>query len=254
MMFRENRCIQCRACLEACQQGVISWNGNGIIIAREKCLCCGLCAEICFAEARETVGREMTILQVMAEIERDLSFYDESGGGVTFSGGEPLSQPDFLQALLKSCQERDIHTALDTSGFASWETLNRIRNYVDLFLYDLKLMDAAKHQKFTGLSNQLILKNLQALSERGHNIILRVAIIPGLTDDDDNIRRIGQFAAALPCLNRVSILPYHQTAIDKYNRLNKVCAVSEIRPPSEEQMAGIAELFGEFGLPVKIGG
>ena len=254
MMLRESRCIRCGACVEVCPQEAISWNGAGVVTDRTSCTRCGLCAGICFAEARETIGREMTVAEVMAEIERDLSFYDESGGGVTFSGGEPLLQRDFLLALLKSCRNQEIRTAVDTSGFASWDTLDRVRNYVDLFLYDLKVMDGAKHQEFTGVSNQLILNNLQALAHKGHNINLRVAIIPGLNDDDDNIRRIGEFAASLPKVRMISILPYHQTAIDKYDRLNKAYAISEIRPPSNERMAEIAQMLGDFGLEVKIGG
>ena len=254
MMLRESRCIRCGACVEVCPQEAISWNGAGVVTDRTSCTRCGLCAGICFAEARETIGREMTVAEVMAEIERDLSFYDESGGGVTFSGGEPLLQRDFLLALLKSCRDREIRTALDTSGFASWDTLDRARHYIDLFLYDLKVMDGAKHQAFTGVSNQLILENLQALAERGHHINLRVAIIPGFNDDDDNIRRIGEFAAALPQVKLISILPYHNTATDKYSRLDKAYAISDIRPPSAERMAEIAQTLSNFGLEVKIGG
>jgi pyruvate formate lyase activating enzyme len=254
MMLRESRCIRCGACVEVCPQEAIRWNGNGVVTDRVHCARCGVCAETCFAEARETIGREMTVAEVMAEIERDLSFYDESGGGVTFSGGEPLLQRDFLLALLKSCQEQEIHTALDTSGFAAWDTLDRVRHYVDLFLYDLKVMDGARHQELTGVSNQLILNNLQALAGRGHHINLRLAIIPGFNDDDDNIRRTGEFAALLPKVNLISILPYHNTATDKYSRLDKACAVSDIRPPSDERMAEIAQMLGDLGLEVKIGG
>jgi pyruvate formate lyase activating enzyme len=240
--------------VEVCPQEAIRWNGNGVVTDRTHCTRCGVCAETCFAEARETIGREMTVAEVMAEIERDLSFYDESGGGVTFSGGEPLLQRDFLLALLKRCRHQEIRTALDTSGFASWDTLDRVRNYVDLFLYDLKVMDGAKHQELTGVSNQLILENLQALAHKGHNINLRVAIIPGLNDDDNNIHRIGEFAASLPKVNLISILPYHNTATDKYSRLDKAYAISDIRPPSAKRMAEISQMLGDFGLEVKIGG
>lgn len=199
-------------------------------------------------------GREMTVAQVMAEIEQDIPFYDESGGGVTFSGGEPLSQLDFLLALLRACKEKEIHTAVDTCGFALWEILDSIREYVDLFLYDLKLMDDARHRKFTGVSNELILKNLRMLSERGHDIFLRVPVIPGINDDDENIRQTAAFAAALPHLNRVDILPYHHAAVEKYNRLNRVYELPETRPPSDERMAEIAQILEEFDLHVKIGG
>jgi len=240
--------------MSACEQGAISCDGDTISTDTEKCTLCGACVEVCYAEAREMIGREVTVSQVMAEIERDVVFYDESGGGVTFSGGEPLLQRDFLLALLRACKEKEIHTAVDTCGFSSWETLDSIRGYVDLFLYDLKLMDDAKHRELTGVSNELILRNVQALSQQGHNIALRVPIIPGINDDDESIRQIGAFAAALPRLNRVDVLPYHRAGVDKYTRLNKVYKLPEIRPPSEERMAEIAQLLIECGLQVKIGG
>jgi pyruvate formate lyase activating enzyme len=220
----------------------------------ENCTLCGDCVEVCYAEAREIAGQEMTVAQVMTEIEQDISFYDESGGGVTFSGGEPLFQLDFLLALLQACKEKEIHTALDTCGFAPWETLDDIRGHMDLFLYDLKLIDDARHRKFTGVSNELILRNLQMLSERGHNIFLRVPIVPGINDDDENIRQTGTFAAALPHLDRVDILPYHHIALEKYKRLNKVYSLPEARPPSDERIAEIAQILEGFGLRVKIGG
>jgi pyruvate formate lyase activating enzyme len=240
--------------MSVCAEGAISWDGDMVFTDMEKCTLCGACVEACYAEAREMVGREVTVSQVMAEIERDVAFYDESGGGVTFSGGEPLLQSDFLLALLRACKEKEVHTAVDTCGFSLWETLDRIRGYVDLFLYDLKLMDDAKHRKFTGVSNELILRNVQALSQRGHNITLRVPIIPGMNDDDENIRQIGAFAAALPRLNRVDVLPYHRAGVEKYNRLNKVYRLPEIRPPSEERMAEVAQVLRGCGLQVKIGG
>jgi pyruvate formate lyase activating enzyme len=254
LVFREDRCIRCGACLEVCDQGAISWDGDVVSTDREKCVLSGACVEVCYAEAREIVGREMTVAQVMAEIERDVAFYDQSGGGVTFSGGEPLLQRDFLLALLRACKEEEIHTAVDTCGFATWETLDSIREHVDLFLYDLKLMDEARHREFTGVSNELILKNLQRLSAQGHDIFLRVPIIPGINDDADNIRQIGTFAASLPRLNRVDVLPYHRAAAEKYHRLNKVYGLPETRPPSDERMAEITQILRGFGLKVKTGG
>jgi pyruvate formate lyase activating enzyme len=254
IMFHAKRCIRCGACEAVCTQGAISRNGDLVSTDEEKCTLCGACVESCYAEAREAVGQEVTVSQVMDEIERDVVFYDESGGGATFSGGEPLLQPDFLLALLQACKEREIHTALDTCGFASWETLDRIRGLVDLFLYDLKLMDSTRHRKFTGVPNDLILKNLQMLSAQGHNVILRLPIIPGLNDDEENIRQTGEFATASLGLNRVDILPYHHTATDKYKRLKRDYELSQIRPPSNARMAEIAQILGGFGLEVKIGG
>jgi len=195
----------------------------------------------------------MTISQAMAEIERDIAFYDQSGGGVTLSGGEPLLQQDFLHALLQACKEKEIHTALDTCGFAPWEILDRVRGNVDLFLYDLKLMEDAKHLQFTGVSNKLILKNLQVLSSAGHHIILRLPVIPGINDDDDNVRHIAAFAAALPHLDGIDILPYHRIGLDKYSRLNMDYKLPEISSPSSDKIAAIAQTLRGFGLPVKTG-
>jgi pyruvate formate lyase activating enzyme len=173
---------------------------------------------------------------------------------VTFSGGEPLLQPNFLLSLLRACKEQEIHTAVDTCGFASGKTLDSISKYVDLFLYDLKLVDGTRHQEFTGMSNRLILSNLQMLARRGHNIVLRMPIIPGINDDEKNIHQTGSLAAASLGLNRVDILPYHQAAVDKYNRLKKSYDLPEIRPPSDDRLAEIAQVLEGFGLQVKIGG
>jgi pyruvate formate lyase activating enzyme len=254
LMLRVDRCVGCGACLEICAQGAISMDGDVAVTDRGKCRVCGACVEVCCAEAREIAGREITASQVTAEIERDIAFYDESGGGVTFSGGEPLQQPEFLLALLRGCKEREIHTAVDTCGFSTWETFDSIREQVDLFLYDLKLMDDTKHERFTSVSNELSLSNLQSLSQLGHNIILRLPIIPGINDDGENIRETGAFAAALPSLNRVDLLPYHHAGVEKYNRFNRVYGLPEAHPPSDERMHELAETLRGFGLAVGIGG
>jgi pyruvate formate lyase activating enzyme len=190
----------------------------------------------------------MTVDDVLAKIERDIAFYDESGGGVTLSGGEPLAQWEFTLALLQACKAREIHTALDTCGFASWATLERVRPYVDLFLYDLKLMDDARHREVTGAPVGPILANLRGLSERGHAIRLRVPVIPGINDDDDSIRQIAAFAASLPRLDGIDLLPYHATAADKYARLNRPYRLADARPLSDERMVEIAGIVREYGM------
>ena len=232
MIVRESRCIGCGACVDACPEDAITW-ADGPVTDWNRCERCGICADACFADAREQIGREMTVAQVLAEIERDVAFYDESGGGVTLTGGEPLAQHAFTLALLAACKAREIHTALDTCGFASWNVLDQVRPYVDLFLYDLKLVDDARHREVTGAPVGPILANLRALSERGHAIRLRVPVIPGVNDDDESIRQIAAFAASLPHLQGIDLLPYHTTAADKYARMNKPYRLGGTHPPSE---------------------
>jgi pyruvate formate lyase activating enzyme len=254
IFLRENRCIRCRACLEVCAHGAISWNGTGPVTARERCAACGICANACFAEARAIVGKMMTVDETMAEITRDMPFYEESGGGATFSGGEPLAQYEFLGALLRACKAKGIHTALDTCGYAPWEALDSIRGQVDLFLYDIKATDDAKHRALTGVSNELMVSNLRALSELGHLIALRTAIVPGVNDDDESIREIGAFASTLPQVSEIDILPYNRLGIDKYARLGRTYRLSDAPPLSDERMDEIARSLSNFGLRVKRGG
>ncbi len=243
LILRPERCIGCGACLDVCEHGALSQDGGHIVTDRERCTVCGACVQICYAEARALVGRAVTVAEVMEAIERDTAFYDQSGGGVTVSGGEPLAQPEFLRDLLRACQAQGLHTTLDTCGFAPWEALDSVREHVDLFLYDLKLMDDARHQKFTGVSNRSTLENLRRLSGEVHRLILRVPIIPGINDDEENLRAIAAFAADLPHLERVDLLPYHRIGRDKYRRLGRPCLMPETDPPSEARMDEIARML-----------
>ena len=254
VMLWDSRCIRCGACIPNCPLDAIDRDNGQVVTDRAACIVCSSCMDACAADAREVVGRKMTVDEVMREIERDLPFYDESGGGVTFSGGEPLAQRAFLSELLKRCKALGIHTTLDTSGYTPWKVLDRVRGDVDLFLFDLKLMDDSRHREFTGVPNGLILHNLQALSEHGHRIIVRVPVIPGITDDDDNLRRVALFTSQLPNLERVDILPFHDAANGKYERLGKTNRMPEIQSPSGERMQAIAGMLEAHHLIVKIGG
>jgi pyruvate formate lyase activating enzyme len=256
LMLWPNRCIGCRACLAACRHGAIRDGGEGHrpITDTAQCVACGACVEVCYAKAREMVGRTVTVDEILSLVERDLAFYDQSGGGASFSGGEPLAQPAFLSALLQGCRERGIHTTLDTCGHAPWEVLDRVRGFVDLFLYDLKIVDDARHRQVTGTSNRLILDNLRGLSERGHQIVVRVPVIPGVNDDTGHLTAIAAFAATLPHLAGVALLPYHPTARDKYRRLGRTYDLDDVPPPSQDQLAALATVLRRQGLRVKIGG
>lgn len=253
LWWRKSRCIHCDACVEACPNEAISWQGEEAVTDKARCELCGLCAEACPAEARQVVGRWMSVEQVLEELEKDRPFYDESGGGVTFSGGEPLAQSGFLLALLKACRARELHTALDTCGFASWETLNSVRPYVDLFLYDLKLMDDRAHRKYTGVSNRLILSNLRRLAELGNRLLLRLPLIPGINDDVENLRQLGEFVRRLSGRPPVELLPYHPIAIAKYERLNMAYKLEETGPPSSEALERVERILEEYGFQVHSG-
>lgn len=251
LIFRTNRCILCDDCLEACPHQAVRRVQDEILIDRGRCRISGSCAVACPAEALEVVGRKLTVDQVMAEVGRDRVFYEQSDGGVTFTGGEPLAQPQFLLALLMACRGRGLHTTVDTSGFATWAVLDRVRPYVDLFLYDLKLMEDERHRKWTAMSNSMILSNLQRLARSNQNLVVRIPIIPGINDDAENLRQTGRFLADLPTRPSVELLPYHDIATAKYAGLGLDYGLDGIRPPTQERMRTHVALLKEYGLQVK---
>jgi pyruvate formate lyase activating enzyme len=255
LIVRESRCIRCGACVEACGRGAAVLGAGGPETDRAKCEDCAsyACATVCFAGAREVAGREMSVDQVIEVAARDLPFYEDSGGGVTLSGGEPLLQADFAAALLAALKGRGIHTALDTCGHAPWEALDRLRGDVDLFLYDVKLVDDERHRRFTGVSNRRILANLAALAERGHRIVLRLPVIPGINDDEANIRAVATLAARLPHLAGLDLLPYHRIGVDKYARLDRKYRLQQTDAPSRARMDGIASALAAAGVRVHRG-
>jgi pyruvate formate lyase activating enzyme len=251
LIFRSVRCILCNDCLDVCPNNAISRQGDEIIIERSLCKVSGNCALACPAEALEVVGRRMTAEQVLEAIERDRAFYEQSGGGVTFTGGEPLGQAKLLGELLSACRRRGIATAVDTCGFAPWPVFEEIRLLVDLFLYDLKLMDDTRHVEWTGVSNADILSNLRQLSELGHAVRVRIPIIPGVNDDEDNLRATGKFLASLPHVPEVDLLPYHNIAGGKYAGLGMKYELDHIVPPSRERIEEVDRLLSSYGLQVK---
>ncbi len=254
LMLRPNRCISCGACAQVCPELAVQPVDGRYVTDRAACTVCGVCVEACYADARQIVGREYTVEEVMAVIERDRDFYLHSNGGVTFSGGEPLMQPDFLLGLLRACKTAGLHTALDTCGYAAWETFERALPYTDLLLYDLKLMDQAGHRQITGVPNRRILDNLHRLSALGATIWLRLPLIPGINDDAENLRATAAFVAALPNPAPLYLLPYHNSAEAKYAGLGLPFQLPGIQTPTDAHMHAIAEYFTRAGLNVVLGG
>lgn len=257
----EARCVRCGLCVEVCpQQQKRSFEpGKELIGAPEPlavrdCVICGACVETCPTGARAMMGREMRVDEVVREVLKDRVFYEESKGGVTFSGGEPLVQFEFLKGLLEACRAEGLHTALDTCGFAPVEHLLALAPLVNLFLYDLKFMDDEKHKEFTGVSNGMILENLKQLNHAHECIWLRVPIIPGVNDPPAELEAMAQLAASLPSVRQVNLLPYHKTGIQKFKRLGRDYRLPGVTPASAEYMEAVAQIFQKRGLTIKVGG
>jgi pyruvate formate lyase activating enzyme len=201
----------------------------------------------------DVIGKEVSPEEVFNEIKKDIPFYEESGGGVTFSGGEPMLQMQFLTSLLKLCRDGGINTAVDTTGFTPYSNFEKIYDLTDIFLYDLKIFEEELHKFYTGVSNRIILSNLDQLAARGNKVILRIPVITDINDYEDNITGIIDFIKQMN-IREIDLLPYHNSASAKYKRLNKESRLADLTPPAEEQMNIIRKRFTETGIPVLIGG
>ena len=247
------RCLGCGSCAEACPRpgGPLP---SGDATGSAGCLDCGRCFDACPAGAREVVGREWTVDEVLSEVRRDRLAYDTSGGGATFSGGEPLHQPAFLIACLEACRREGIHTAVDTCGLAPAAVVEAVAGTADLLLWDLKHLDPARHRELTGAPLEPIIANLVAASRLGARVWLRIPVIPGVNDDDANVRAAAALAAELPGVERVSLLPYHRTGTSKGERLGRADLLDGVVPPPPERMRALAAVLADGGVLVVIGG
>ncbi len=253
LAHRRERCILCGECAEACPREAITLSSGRLVKVAGRCEQCMACVEACGADAWVAFGTEMTAGEVLREVIRDAPFYEESGGGVTFSGGEPLLQPGFLAALLAASKLAGLHTAVDTCGSADWAVFERILPLTDLFLYDLKVMEDGRHREEVGAANRLILDNLQRLSRKGAELLVRLPVVPGITDDEDNVARWGAFIAGLHRMPKVQLLPYHRTGEAKYSLLGMDGERRPIGTPAMERLEEIAGTLGTFGLDAVIG-
>ena len=252
IFFYETKCIGCGTCIEICPEDAVTQEET-ILIDKEKCTYCGICAKNCPSDALQNTRRTVTSDEVMSEIKKSIVFFDSSDGGVTLSGGEPLMQSEFLKELIKKCKEEDLHITLDTSGYIDSDTFESIIDNIDLFLYDLKIMDDEQHKKYTGTSNKKILKNLKLLSKRGKEVIIRFPVIPGITDTDENLENIIDFLSGLKNIREIDILPYHNVE-EKYKRLGKEYKLEDVKSPEESRIKDVKERFEKEGYVVKEGG
>ena len=256
-LYNEENCVLCGECVRTCPEDALIIKDGKLKWNREKCTFCGECEISCVYRAREIVGKEYSIDEIIKELDKDKIIHEESGGGVTISGGEPLNQIDFVEKLLVRLKEKNIHTALDTSGHTSWENLKRIVETVDLFLYDFKIYDEEKHIKFIGKSNKLILENLKKLDKIHDNINIRIPLILGtkenINTDENSIKDTINFLKETN-INKVSLLPYHNGALHKYKKLGMYYNDKDMKRPNKELIDHIKNKFENEGFEVKIGG
>ena len=229
MMFYKNKCTGCGKCKEKCPNHL------------ESCELCGKCTIYCPRDAREICGKEYTVDEVLKEILKDKTFYDNSGGGVTFSGGECMLQIDFLEEILKECKKNGIHTAVDTAGHVPFECFEQIIPYTDLFLYDVKCYDSDKHRQYTGASNELILSNLGRLLKMGIAIWVRIPIIPTVNDSEEEMLNIKNFIISCGSPEKIELLPYHAMGEHKYAAIGKQAQTFSV--PSKEKISQLKRVF-----------
>jgi len=255
LLIQENFCLVCGTCAQVCPHCEADLDApEPAPTDNQRCTLCGDCVDACPSDARKMIGTAMTGAELENEILADRVFFDESGGGVTFSGGEPLSQAAFLRESLHTCRKHEIHTAVDTCGHVARKDLLAVAPLTDLFLYDLKIMDSLLHEEVTGVPNSVILDNLRALEEIHDNIWIRVPVIPGVNDTIGNMEATADFASASAAIRRISLLPYHYTGVQKFHRTGKEYMLDGLEAPPAEKLERLAECFRSRNLETVIGG
>ena len=248
-----DRCIGCGACFQRCPHHAHEMVDGKRVFHRELCVGCGLCAETCYAECLVLVGEEKTVEETVEEVLRDKPFYDNSGGGVTLSGGEPLLQFDYSYAVLQQCKEKGVHTAIETAANFPWERVAAILPVVDLVMMDIKVMDAAKHKECTGVPNERILANALKLGQQPQPLIVRTPIVPGVNDTPEEVAAIAQFVKQLPNLMYYELLPFHPMAASKYDSLDISYKARDLKRPPKDKMDALTEVAKAAGITARHG-
>ena len=252
LAFRQTFCIGCGVCVDVCPRQAIQLKDTSIEIDRSKCDLCGECVKICSPEALSIIGKQMTVEQVLAEVERDLIFYEVSQGGITVSGGEPLAQAHFVEVLLKAGKAKGMITAIETAGYAPWPSVERIIRYTDLVLYDIKHIDPVVHRRLTGVSNKLILENARRIANLGVPLTIRCPVVPGFNDKPRDMDRLFHFVVNLPGVKQIDLLPYHRLGGPKYTMLGCDYALKEVKPPTRQDLERLTQVANRQGLEVNI--
>jgi pyruvate formate lyase activating enzyme len=256
LAHQDSLCVGCSDCVRVCAEGAISIVSNDgkykVKIDREKCNECGKCVDECTAGALKFYGQKMTVDEVFNEVIKDKGYYARSGGGVTIGGGEPLMQADFVAALLHRLHRTGIHTAIDTCGYSSISALEKVLPEVDLFLFDMKLMNRQQHKRFTGRYNNMILRNARLIIEKGVPMIIRVPLIPGISDSEENLDEIARFVSELDNKLHVDLLPYHRFGMGKYEMLDMDYQLKNTEYLNEEQLQKAMKVFERYGLDCEI--
>jgi len=256
LLFFSSKCAGCGKCLEVCPTGATFLSKNKKIkINRKICTNCGKCVEACLFGARVIFGKYMTVKEVMDEVLKDLAFYQNSGGGVTLSGGEVTMQPEFAREILKICSSKySLNTAIETSGHCKWENLREILEFTDLVLFDLKHIDLAKHMEGTKVDNTLILKNVKKIAEMRIPMIIRVAVIPGYNDSENHMKELIEFVKDLKTVKKIHFLPYHELGSVKYKKLGRKYKFGHKEPLSDNYLQKLITLAKSYGIQAQIGG